>query len=102
MSALDPLADKKFTIAWPTPPKLDGERASQGRLQLSRRDQEILERARRYGLYVSHEAGETVFRCDGSKQPRLAVLRLLQLEHLVPGDGGLFGDTPQLLLVNIR
>jgi hypothetical protein len=50
---------------------------------------------------VAHGRGETQFICNGSRLPRLAVLRLVKLQRLVPDDGGLFGDDPQFYLVNI-
>jgi len=91
----------KFAVVWPSRPKLDGKRAFRGKPQLSHRDQDILKAVEQQGLRVCHEVGETVFRCGGDKLPRQAVLRLFQLEYLVPGDGGSFGDDPQLYLVNI-
>jgi hypothetical protein len=91
-----------FTIRWPSPPKVDNRRTYYQRPQLSPRDCKILEQARRHGIIISFKDGETAFSCGGHNLPRLAVLRLSQLEYLVPGDGGLFSDsTPQRFLVNI-
>jgi hypothetical protein len=90
----------RFAIAWGYPPRLDGRRAFRGKPQLSRRDQKILDAAQRHGVVASHENGGTVFVCNGSKLPRQAFLRLVQLQYLVPDDSGLFGDDPQVYLVN--
>jgi hypothetical protein len=73
----------------------------QNKPRLSQRDQKILQQARRHGVMISFKDGATVFSCGGRNLPRLAVLRLAQLEYLVPGDGGLFGDTPQMYLINV-
>jgi hypothetical protein len=90
----------RFTIAGP-PPRLDDRRVYQGRAQLSVADHRILGAADRHGLRAGHEAGEPVFRCDGRKLRRQAVLRLLELGYLVNADDRLFeGVGAQTLLVN--
>ena len=70
-------AKPRFICNWPNPPQLDGRRTFQGKPQLSRRDREILAQAQEHGVLVAYGRGETQFICNGSRLPRLAVLRLV-------------------------
>ena len=78
-----------YTIKGP-PPLIDGHRAFRERRQLTGRDLWILDQCQRHGVRICHENGETDFRCNGVKMPRQAVLRLLQLKHLIVDEDGLF------------
>ena len=82
------------------PPLIDGHRAFRERRQLTDRDLWILDQYQRHGVRICHENGETDFRCNGVKMPRQAVLRLLQLKHLIVDEDGLFPGMGQTLLVN--
>jgi hypothetical protein len=89
----------RFSINGPTP-LIDGKRAFRGRRQLSGVDCRTLGLARRFGIRMSFERGETLFWAGDVKLRRYTVLRLLQLRYLIAAEDGLFPGTGQTLLAN--